>query len=378
MVSPISTANSFTLEVSKGAIFWLEATVSILLVGMMLFFSLLMRMVSINGEKHLERVHLNLLSTFEHLPNGDMALAIVFGGDSLTMDNQTFYGTPGITSSALLKVDSNGNLLWGKVFSGNNAIQVKTVATSRNNDIIIGGQFKSDTLFIANDTLVNQGVANGWLSSYDLSGNIQWTKTIESSNVAVVKSIEISQQDSLIVTGDFKSDSLLSPAYLPSNGLFDMFLLGMDINGNDSWQYVIGGQSTDNAKDIAVDTLGNFFFLGNHISNPINFETYEFTTNFSGFEFFLTKIGDQINVNKLETIVQHQPLLYPNPTYNSLVLHFQHFTHCAYTVSDISGQTVHRGTMHGTKAEFSTQSLESGVYIIRFDDSIPPARFIKK
>jgi hypothetical protein len=69
--------------------------------------------------------------------------------------------------------------------------------------------------------------------------------------------------------------------------------------------------------------------------------------------------------------------LYPNPTSGKLNLRNASSLKGAYSITDLSGKVISKGTLSGVHQSLNTESLSAGQYLIRFEQSPEVIRFSK-
>ncbi len=153
-----------------------------------------------------------------------------YSGTSITFQNSTIVN-PAQYGGFVSKFDGSGNVIWLKNISSKGDIGIQKLnITSNKNSFIISGTF-TDSLLIGNDQLVgNQDI---FVARYDLSGIPFWVKQAFGNNIDAVTGI-INIKDNIYISGNYKSDSLffdnitLVNTYPPPNfGNEDMFIANL-------------------------------------------------------------------------------------------------------------------------------------------------------
>ena len=144
----------------------------------------------------------------------------------------------------LMKLDSNGNLLWIKTFGGtlddegNSVIQ-----TTDGNYVITGYTFLPDPVF-------GQYVG---LMKVDPNGNLIWLKTFGNVDDSYVGNCAIQTTD-----GGFVITGYTSNPPLP----YDVLLIKTDSNGNQIWSKTYGGNQRDEGYSVVQTNDGGFVITG--------------------------------------------------------------------------------------------------------------------
>ena len=137
----------------------------------------------------------------------------------------------------VLKITSNGSLLWERSFGGSEIDEARAItATNDGNFIIVG-----DTRSADNDVSNNHGAADVWIIKMNTDGNLIWEKTIGGSSFDVARSVARAQDNGFIISGSSRS---LNEGFT-NQGQNDALLLKIDAEGNLVWKQTIGGDEID-------------------------------------------------------------------------------------------------------------------------------------
>lgn len=151
---------------------------------------------------------------------------------------------------------------WVKQFggSGRDGISMKLNATA----LYISGGFEYNC-FLDSDTLYSNGYNDIFIAKYDLSGNNRsWLKQFGGNNSVddyEGGAIRIITNDAIYVLGKFNGTLSIDGISFIDAGRTDAFLAKFDLNGNCLWIKRAGGVGTDEGRDLAIDTLGNLYWV---------------------------------------------------------------------------------------------------------------------
>jgi hypothetical protein len=172
------------------------------------------------------------------------------------------------TELIISKYDFNGNVLWEKsVGDGSAVLESSDVAVDVFGNIYIVGTFYNNVDYLSNI----------WVVKYDSEGNQIWKKSLNESRIGIGEGIDVDDFGNVYVDGT-------TDAFGAGNN--DIWTIKYNSSGSQIWNKTFGGSSQDEAKDIAVDSLGNVYSAG---------RTYSFGAG--NWDFVLIKYnssGDQI------------------------------------------------------------------------------------
>ncbi|MFN7847074.1 MAG: T9SS type A sorting domain-containing protein, partial [Bacteroidota bacterium] len=211
----------------------------------------------------------------------------VFTDPTISFGNFTL-SNAGISSSSdifIVKYDSNGNVIWAKSAGGSNYEFVRSITVDDSGDLIISGQFKSQSIFSVPNMLINSyaGYFDIFIAKYSSSGNLIWTESTGSNNDDFSGCTTLDNNENILITGAFRSQNILFGSDTLYNfGNDDMFIAKLSnsnvytVNqiacgyfnspsGNYTW--INSGSYLDTITNISgIDSI----ILVNLIINPIN------------------------------------------------------------------------------------------------------------
>ena len=161
----------------------------------------------------------------------------------------------------VIKLDTNGNLVWETSIGGAGIDQGRSIVKTNNNSyLIVGNSFSTD-----GDISQNLGNSDFFIANLNDNGDIIWTKNYGGSDFDYATSITPTYQG-FLVTGYSKStDQHLST----NSGDNDFWVLKIDSNGNIMDEKSFGGSGLDLAHDIVQLDDGSIVVVGETESNDI-------------------------------------------------------------------------------------------------------------
>jgi hypothetical protein len=198
----------------------------------------------------------------------------------------------------IIKYSATGNFLWvKKVENVHHSFGNCWITTDADNNIIVCGVFTDPTISFGNFTLSNAGLFSSsdiFIVKYDLNANVLWAKSAGGSNYEFVRSITVDDSGDLIISGQFKSQSIFSAPNILTNsyiGYYDIFIAKYSSSGNLIWTESIGSNNDDFSGCTSLDNIGNILITGSFRSQNILFGS-DTLYNFGNDDMFIAKLSN--------------------------------------------------------------------------------------
>lgn len=207
----------------------------------------------------------------------------------------------------ILRLDSNGEILWQKTFGGSDVDNVNDIIENNEGGFYVGGFSFSG---ISGDkTFGNYGVADFWLLKLDANGNQIWQRTIGGDEGDFLYSLYVNNDNTLIASG-LSYSGLSGEKTESSRGSSDMWFLKLNEFGDILWQKTIGGSEGDGIKCVKK-TSENEYLLGGNSRSSISGEKNE---NCRGeTDYWFVKLANE-NLSNAESFFQNSISVYPTVT----------------------------------------------------------------
>ncbi len=191
-----------------------------------------------------------------------------------TVDFDPGAGTSNLTSNGLdayiSKLDSSGNFVWVKHFSGDGYAFPYSIYLDSSGNIYTTGYFQNTVDFdpgAGTSNLTPAGSDDIYISKLDSSGNFVWVKAIGAGNQDKGVSINVDSNNYVYITGTFQTGPVdFDPGVGTSNltaGSVDGFILKLDSDGDFVWVKHLQGNSGEvNPASIKIDSSGNIYTVG--------------------------------------------------------------------------------------------------------------------
>ena len=102
----------------------------------------------------------------------------------------------------VLKIDGSGNILWENTFGGTNFDVARATIKSQDNGFILAGSSRSDN----GDVSQNKGQNDAWVVKIDSNGSLVWETSFGGSNIDFAYGIAERNDGTIIVVGDTTSN----------------------------------------------------------------------------------------------------------------------------------------------------------------------------
>lgn len=150
----------------------------------------------------------------------------------------------GMSDVYLIKVDSNGNQLWDRVFGGAFDEEAYSMVQTNDGGFLLAGATSS----------YGAGGRDIWLIKTDQSGNLQWLKTIGGLSSDGARSISKTSDGGYILTG-------WTFSYGPG-AIGNLWLVKTDSLGNMQWNKFFGGSDADRGLSVKQTQDGGYIITG--------------------------------------------------------------------------------------------------------------------
>lgn len=190
--------------------------------------------------------------------------------------------SPITRSFLLVKLDSDGNYIWGEIF-GRTDYGESSITSDGQNNIYVTGLAKGPSDW---DPGVGTANINGDPNDYGVifvmkvssNGNFEWIGEIGEESHAKSYSITCDKNTGIYITGYFSDTVDFDPTNfndsLISNGVADIFILKLDTSGNYVWSQNIGGSGGyyDFGNAIHYSDISNRIYVTGMYTNPADFD----------------------------------------------------------------------------------------------------------
>lgn len=200
-----------------------------------------------------------------------------------TSTGRTYTSVIGTTGVAIVKYNSNGNVIWSvRILTQNNSIG--GIKLDSNGNVYGFGQRGANTLSLYNANDVLTGVTVGYtgggdavIFKYDTNGNPLWATRIANTGGESIVDAEIDNSGNVYLIGInntnskavYNSDGSVFKNLLYAGGN-DTCIVKYNSSGFGQWAATIIGAGNENTGRVRIDLSGNICIIGQSNSNPLN------------------------------------------------------------------------------------------------------------
>ena len=238
----------------------------------------------------------------------------------------------------ILKLNSEGNIMWQKTFGGAEGDQLVDLIENPAGGFLSIGYSSSD---ISGDKTENsRGSSDFWIVSIGADGSNGWQKTIGGSAYDAPRSI-YPTFDSQFIIGGTSESSISGEKSENSRGLADCWLVKINQTGDITWQKTIGGELADNIYSLKqISNTG--FILGCNSRSGISGEKNDVCRGETDF-WLIALDSDTLDIADNITLTSKP---YPNPTQKTIYINFEDIQTGEYFLSDVSGKIITKSTYY--------------------------------
>ncbi|MFN6040075.1 MAG: SBBP repeat-containing protein, partial [Bacteroidota bacterium] len=222
---------------------------------------------------------------------GNVIICGLFVDTTIFEGNNYLFGK-GDKDIFIAKFDSSGNYLWGKSAGSPHRDEAKSVICDTAGNIYVTGMF-SDTVDFGGINLISaNGYFDMFIAKYDPSGNLIWVKQGSSDYDEVGWGITITNDEKIVVTGEFNAYALFENQALTTTGMSDVFIAAYNNNGTLAWLNSAGGPLIERARAIGTD--GNHIYITGQFGGTCNFGNNQLIASDSS-DVFITALDNNGN-----------------------------------------------------------------------------------
>lgn len=280
----------------------------------------------------------------------------------------------------ILKLNSNGEFLWAKIFGSSGNESAEDFCIDGSNNIFTIGFFYETVDFDPSDGVFNlTSVSYGdmYIQKLDENGSFLWAKRMGGNENDYANTITNDQFGNIYIGGSYYSDCDLDPntaenIFTAEGTNRDMYFQKLSPQGNLMWVYSLHSEGYNNIFDMDFDITGNLIICG-LFTGTVDFdfgggENEISTIGGSGFDGFIMKLKDINPHSDIESINQDFNFsVFPNPVSDFVNIKTSSSDYNQeITLSNSLGQIVYRAMVtKNNKVAIDVSKFEVGVYYLK-------------
>ena len=305
-------------------------------------------------------------------PAGNAYITGFFQSSSITFGSDVLLRTNG-ASMFVAKYSADGNVVWAKTAGGNSVNDAYGIAVDDSGNSFVTGFYYALSLVFGSDTLTSGGGYDIFIVKYNRNGNVVWARSYGGSAGDFGLAVAAEESGYSYVTGYFRSPTLvIGPDTLVNSGGSDLYVAKLDPAGDPQWAMSVGSGTVVEGFGIGVDGSGNSYVTGYYHAASVVFVPDTLISAGSD-DMFIAKIGatrtrvESGHAQPPQDFILYQN--YPNPFNPVTVISYQvaSRTRVILQLFDQLGREV--GTLMNTiqgpgykTVNFDARFLPSGVY----------------
>ncbi len=158
----------------------------------------------------------------------------------------------------VIKINSNGNMLWQRTYGGHNFDNFNVVEKIKDGNYVLVGNSSSNDGDLTN----NQGLSDTWVMKIDNSSNILWQKNIGIINYETANNVLETNDSNLLLSCSYQINILEDESVL---------LIRLNSNGSILWQLQIPQENGNSSANSIFETpdCGYIVFGNKNVQNGI-------------------------------------------------------------------------------------------------------------
>ena len=304
-------------------------------------------------------IYTDILKTIIEIPEG----GYVLGGYSNSPETNVLKTGTGIPKSEkcyglgdywIISLDKQGNLLWEKVYGGEEDDQLQAVLLTPDNHLLLGGNSNSNTT--GNKNISNGKGMDFWLLETDINGTILWQRTYDIGKRDILTSL-IRNNDGTLLLGGYAQSEVTGTKNVDKEDINDYILLKTKADGEEIWKRTVGSNGKDVLKKGIETRDGGYLLCGTSLGKPSRDKESGIGRN----DFWVVKLLD-----KDKPKIEKEPIeAIPNPAgdYTNIIIGFE-FEQATVSLYDLSGRQLQSFSIQERTVPLNISGLPEGIYVV--------------
>jgi hypothetical protein len=241
-----------------------------------------------------------------------------FAGNIL-IDTVVFNSTTSPNNDIFIsKFAPSGDLIWAKQFGGTGDDYARGIDTDASGNIYVSGVF-SNSIDFDGLILTAAGSSDIFLIKMDSNGNIIWGKKIGNNGAEEGCEIEVNEIGEVFITGGFSQSITLGLTNFNSLGFRDVFIAKLDSSGNFIWAKSAGSNLDDVNYAIGLNVINEDLCTIGTYSGMFT-DSIHSITSIGGVDSYISKI-QSIYPLGINTTTKFNRIITPYPNPANTIIH---------------------------------------------------------
>ena len=189
----------------------------------------------------------------------------------------------------VVKINESGNTEWSNLYGGSGSTdRGYSIKSVTDGGYIIAGATNSSDGDISN---YKGGSFDVWVLKIDISGNLEWEKTYGGDGGELAYDIHLTEDCGYVIGGIYTNGAFEGQSNR-GVGTQDLFLLGIDSEGEIRWVQTMGGSSNDILYKFIITSDSGYITAGDTRSVDGDVSGYHIDDfGYGGFDFWVVKLS---------------------------------------------------------------------------------------
>jgi hypothetical protein len=185
----------------------------------------------------------------------------ILGGTTSSTDGDVECAVPVGVKAWVVKTDGLGTIQWQRCLGGSGVEHLSSIAVVDGGYVMCGGTYSSD-----GDAVGNHGLMDAWVVKLDTEGNTLWGRCYGGSHNEVARSVTGTSDGGCVVAGYTQSGdgdlSSVNPYHILPVPSRTGWIFKLDGDGDIQWQKCYGGWGNDFLHAVAEAPNGTYWATG--------------------------------------------------------------------------------------------------------------------
>lgn len=304
----------------------------------------------------------DLLRSLEQTKDGGFILG---GYSNSPQSGDKTAASIGIGDYWIIKTDELGAIEWQNTYGGTGDNQLYVIHQTDDEGYIVGGNTNSPGSLTAKGGSVQSG-SDFWLLRLDTKGEVVWSETYNYGKVDILTSLVENSDHSFLVGGYAQSErGIMAKGMIQkeATGINDYIALKVNTKGEAVWEKIVGSGGEDILRKLISTRDGGYLLAGTSNASSSG----DKSTTLGSNDFWVVKLQDQL----VPLTVQASIEAIPNPvsTFTNIIVGYEYETGTA-TVVDLAGRMLQQFTISSRTVPIDMSLYPEGIYVVNIKTNV--------